>query len=157
MQAVGLGKAFDGCDLAPYDGAYALYAGPLRPAVDQNRARAALPFATAILGSGQVELIAEDAQKCGVGVGKMSIPIHVESNSGHATTSGGRICGVINDIPSAPPVQDWEYGFVPTSLSSLRSLVLMDRSGLCRFPRNSRSEERRVGKERGSRSQARRV
>src|SRR5207253_4718473 len=83
--------------------------------------------------------------------------IHVESNSGHATTSGGRICGVINDIPSAPPVQDWEYGFVPTSLSSLRSLVLMDRSGLCRFPRNSRSEERRVGKERGSRSQARRV
>src|SRR5207244_8734024 len=95
MQAVGLRKAFDGCDLAPYDGACARDAGPLRPAVDQNRARAALPFATAILGSGQVELIAEDAQKCGVGVGKMSIPIHVESNSGHATTSGGRICGVI--------------------------------------------------------------
>jgi hypothetical protein len=83
MQAVTVGKAFNGCDLAADDSACAGDARPLGLAVDQHSACAALPFATTVLGSGQVPLIAQDTEESSVivGIGKMDISIHVELDS----------------------------------------------------------------------------
>ena len=56
-------QAFDGGDLSAGGGTYFHAAGMGGQSIYQDRAGAALTFAATVLGSGQIEVIAQDAEQ----------------------------------------------------------------------------------------------
>jgi hypothetical protein len=58
MQAVSTTQTFNGGDFLSRDGGNREPARTLGRSVDQNGTSAALPFATAVLGTGQAEVVA---------------------------------------------------------------------------------------------------
>ncbi len=66
MQTVPLGKPFNRRDLLLTDTAHLGDARSAAIAVDQDRAGAALALSAAVLGAGQIKLIAQDAEQAGV-------------------------------------------------------------------------------------------
>jgi hypothetical protein len=86
MQAAVRREAFDGDDALAGDGADLGEAGAGGDAIDENRACGALAFAAPVLGAGEVEVVAEDAEErpVGVGVDAPLGPVYIElGDSGH--------------------------------------------------------------------------
>ena len=76
MEAAVLLQAFDGGDGLAADGTHARLARATGDAVQQDRAGAALPLAAAVLGPGEVQLVAQHAQQGPLGIG-----IHVTGDA----------------------------------------------------------------------------
>ncbi len=62
-------QAFDGDDLALTEAADIDLARANRRSLKQNGTSAATPFAASVLGAGQVEVVAQDAQECAFAFG----------------------------------------------------------------------------------------
>ena len=65
------------------------HAGTRRPSIQEDRARTALPLAAAVLGAGQVEVVAQDAEQTSlrVGLDAVSGAVDGEFGRGHGTSS----------------------------------------------------------------------
>src|SRR6185436_1962111 len=80
-------ESFDGDDALSCHRAHFRDASFLRRPVHQHRARRALSFAAAEFGAGKIQVVAEDAEECAVGIRIDSPPsaVHKQfSDSGHA-------------------------------------------------------------------------
>ena len=83
MKRVASGEAFDGDDLRAVQAQRKSEARIDPPAVDENRAGAALPSIAAFLGSGQVEALAQEIEKRHARVFKVdvsSLTVHGEAD-----------------------------------------------------------------------------
>ena len=89
MQPAVLLQAFDGRNLFACDRTHLVYAGPRWLPVDQHCAGAALALATAVFRSGQIEVIAQDAEKT-------SLAFQVNAPSGSVDAK-------LNDLHKNPP------------------------------------------------------
>jgi hypothetical protein len=86
MQAFASGEAFDGGDGFACGEAGGGEAGGDGLAVEEDSAGAALPFAAAVLGSGEAEIFAEDVEEGSVGVGGKLMGLAVDGDR-HMTVS----------------------------------------------------------------------
>src|ERR1017187_9144181 len=66
MELIAMREAFNGGDLPLSDRSHLRNARALGLSVDQDGTGAALTFAAAILGAGQIEVVTQDGQKTGL-------------------------------------------------------------------------------------------
>jgi hypothetical protein len=76
------------------------YARPLRFAVDQYGAGAALAFAASVFCAGQIEIIAENTKQRGLGIGinREGTSVYNQAETAHSNTTSGISSDPSNDI-----------------------------------------------------------
>src|SRR5579859_1134356 len=86
MKAISVGQPLDGRNLFLCDRTHARDARALRLSVDQNRAGPTLAFPTSIFAAGQIQMLAQDSQKGGLGihVNGVRFPVNGEMNRRHS-------------------------------------------------------------------------
>jgi hypothetical protein len=74
-------------------------AGPLRFAANQHSTGAALAFATSVLCTGEIQLLAENAEERGLGIGFNGdgSSVHDKAKTAHSTTKSGQMGNVPSD------------------------------------------------------------
>src|SRR5690242_5833267 len=108
MQVAVRTQVFYGCDLPSGCGPHLDPARVRGHAVDQDGARAALAFATAVFGSGEIEIVAQHAEQRAVGIGVDTAAGSVDLEFGHRghalTVACGRLaplaCQTVTRVPS---------------------------------------------------------